>query len=56
MNDEILTVGEIAEEYKVTTRTVINWYLHRGLAYFKIGRMVRIKRSDLDRFISEGKA
>ena len=56
MKDEILTASEIAEEYKITTRTVINWYTHRGLPYKKIGRMVRIKRSDLEEFISNGKA
>ena len=56
MKDEILTVNEIAEEYKITTRTVVNWYTLKGLPYQKIGRMVRIKRSDLIAFIEGGKA
>ena len=56
MIDEILTVNEIATEYKITTRTVVNWYTHKGLTYEKIGRMIRIKRSDLKEFISNGKA
>lgn len=55
MEDEKLTVKEIATEYKITTRTVSNW-MERGLPYIKIGRMVRILRSELIKFIEEGNA
>ena len=53
--DEYLTVAEIAQEFKITKKTVYEWF-KRGLVIIKIGRMTRVKRSDLNNFISGGKA
>lgn len=55
MIDEKLSKEMIAEEFNVHLKTVENW-IKRGLPIIKIGRLVRIKRSELEEFISEGKA
>jgi excisionase family DNA binding protein len=55
MIDEKMTIKEVAQEYKITEKTVYEWF-KRGLQFIKIGRMTRIKRSDLEEFISNGKA
>ncbi len=55
MIDEKLTVKMVAEEFNIHEKTVYKWF-ERGLQFIKIGRMTRIKRSDLEEFISNGKA
>ena len=55
MIDEKLTKAMIVKEFNVHLQTVNNW-IKRGLPILKINRSVRIKRSDLNNFISEGKA
>ena len=52
---ELLTVKDVMSEYSIGIATVYNWF-KRGLVKTKIGRMTRIKRSDLDAFIEGGKA
>ena len=49
-----LTRSDIAEELNVSCRTVSGW-MRSGLRYSKVGRLVRVKRSDLDAFL-EGHA
>ena len=55
MIDEKLTKAMIVKEFNVHLQTVNNW-IKRGLPILKIGRTVRIKRSDLEEFIANGKA
>ena len=45
-----LTRSDIAEELNVSCRTVSGW-MRSGLRYSKVGRLVRVKRSDLDSFL-----
>jgi excisionase family DNA binding protein len=53
MSEELLTVDEVAAVLRVTGQTVRN-YLTRGLLpHIKVGRRVRIARSDFERFLSE---
>jgi excisionase family DNA binding protein len=53
INEELLTVDEVAAVLRVTGQTVRN-YLTRGLLpHVKIGRRVRIARSDFEWFLSE---
>lgn len=56
MEDEMLTVQQVAQQMKVSERTVINWIEHAGLPAFPIGkRGYRISKSDLQAFIEERK-
>jgi len=55
MDKELLTVKDVMALYSIGIATVYNWF-NRGLPKVKIGRMTRIKRSDLEEFISNGKA
>ena len=52
MEDEFLTVAEIAEQLKVNPQTVRNWVDWGALPVFRVGaRAVRISRRDFDAFM-----
>lgn len=52
--DEFLTVAEVAERLKLNQQTVRNWIDQGALPALRVGRRVRIKRSDYDRLVSDG--
>ncbi|MGO9753842.1 MAG: helix-turn-helix domain-containing protein [Solirubrobacteraceae bacterium] len=49
-----LTVAEVAELLKLNQQTVRNWIDQGSLPAVKVGRRVRIKRSDLDHLVQQG--
>jgi excisionase family DNA binding protein len=52
--DEFLTVAEVAEMLKLNQQTVRNWIDHGRLPAVRVGRRVRIRRTDLDRVLEAG--
>lgn len=50
----MLTVAEVAERLKLNQQTVRNWIDQGSLPALRIGRRVRIKRSDFERILAEG--
>ncbi len=55
MPEELLTVEEVAKWLKVNPQTVRNWIDRGDLRALRIGtRRVRVRQSDLDRFIAAG--
>ena len=52
--EEFLTVAEVAEILKLNQQTVRNWIDQGSLPAHRVGRRVRIRRSDLDRLLDEG--
>jgi excisionase family DNA binding protein len=48
-----LTVPEVAEALGLRPSTVRAWILSRRLAYFKIGRSVRIAQEEVDRILAQ---
>jgi excisionase family DNA binding protein len=52
--DEFLTVAEVAELLKLNEQTVRNWIDQGSLPALKVGRRVRIRRSDLERVLEDG--
>jgi excisionase family DNA binding protein len=52
--DPFLTVAEVAEILRLNQQTIRNWIDAGSLPAVRIGRRVRIKRSDLDRVLAEG--
>jgi excisionase family DNA binding protein len=49
--DSFLTVAEVAEMLKLNQQTVRNWIDQGSLPAFKVGRRVRIRRSDFERVL-----
>lgn len=49
--ETFLTVAEVAEWLKVNQQTVRNWIDQGRLPAVRVGRRVRIKRSDFDRIL-----
>ena len=55
--DELLTVAEVAERFKVNQQTVRNWIDRGELAGLRIGsRRVRVRAGDLAEFIIQSAA
>jgi excisionase family DNA binding protein len=51
--DEFLTVAEVAETLKLNQQTVRNWIDQGSLPALRVGRRVRIRRSDFERLLKE---
>ena len=52
--DPLLTVGEFADELRLTRACVRKWILTRRVGVVKIGRLVRLRSSELRRIVEEG--
>ena len=52
--EEFLTVADVAELLKLNQQTVRNWIDQGSLPAVRVGRRVRIKRSDLERVLEDG--
>jgi excisionase family DNA binding protein len=55
LEDSFLTVAEIAEMLKLNQQTVRNWIDQGSLPALRVGRRVRIRRSDLEHLLEEGR-
>jgi excisionase family DNA binding protein len=53
MEESFLTVAEVAALLKLNQQTVRNWIDQGSLPAFKVGRRVRIRRSDFERLLAE---
>jgi excisionase family DNA binding protein len=52
--DPFLTVAEVAETLKLNQQTVRNWIDQGSLPAVRVGRRVRIRRSDFDQLLEQG--
>ncbi len=53
-DDWFMTVAQVAETLKLNQQTVRNWIDQGSLPAFRVGRRVRIRRSDFERLIEAG--
>jgi excisionase family DNA binding protein len=51
--ESYLTVAEVASTLKLNQQTVRNWIDQGSLPALRVGRRVRIKRSDFERILQE---
>jgi excisionase family DNA binding protein len=54
LEETFLTVAEVAELLKLNQQTVRNWIDQGSLPALRVGRRVRIRRSDLERMLEQG--
>jgi excisionase family DNA binding protein len=54
-DEEFLTVAEVATILKLNKQTVRNWIDAGTLPALHVGRRVRIRRSDFDEFLEQGR-
>lgn len=54
IQDSFLTVAEVAGLLKLNQQTVRNWIDQGSLPAVRVGRSVRIRRSDLERLLDDG--
>jgi excisionase family DNA binding protein len=52
--DEFLTVAQVAEALKLNQQTIRNWIDQGSLRALRIGRRVRIRRTEFERLVSSG--
>src|SRR5215468_4698224 len=53
LEESFLTVAEVAATLKLNQQTVRNWIDQGSLPALRVGRRVRIKRSDFERILAE---
>jgi excisionase family DNA binding protein len=53
MEESFLTVADVAALLKLNQQTVRNWIDQGSLPALKVGRRVRIRRSDFERVLAE---
>jgi excisionase family DNA binding protein len=51
-NPELLTLPEAARLLRLQVSTLRDWVLKRRIAYVKVGRLVRIRRCDVEALIA----
>ena len=54
VEETYLTVADVANVLKLNPQTVRNWIDQGSLPALRVGRRVRIRRSDFDRVLAEG--
>ncbi len=54
IQDSFLTVADVAALLKLNQQTVRNWIDQGSLPAVRVGRRVRIRRSDLERLLDDG--
>ncbi len=54
LDDDFVTVAEVADRLKLNQQTVRNWIDQGSLPALRVGRRVRIRRSDYERLLTEG--
>ncbi|HEX3525612.1 MAG TPA: helix-turn-helix domain-containing protein [Thermoanaerobaculia bacterium] len=54
VDESFLTVAEVAATLKLNQQTVRNWIDQGSLPALRVGRRVRIRRSDFERLLAEG--
>jgi len=52
--DDFITAGEVAEKLNIGHLAVLRWCREGLIPGYKIGKLWRIKRKDLDAFIKKG--
>lgn len=52
MEDMLLTPAQVAERLQLTEQTIYMWLRSGQLPGVKLGRLWRIRKEDLDRFIT----
>lgn len=50
--ESLLTAGQIADQFGVTPTTVYRWIKEGKVRGVRVGGIVRVKRSDLDRILN----
>jgi len=53
MNDEILTIKEVADYLKVNERTIYRLAASKKIPAFKVGNAWRFRLSEIDEWISD---
>lgn len=49
--EEMLTLGEVAKRLKVSVKTIRRWLQEGRLTGFKMGKLWRVKETELEAFI-----
>ena len=53
INYELLTVSECADSLNISTRHARHLFDTRAFPVIKVGRLVRVRRSDLDAYLAQ---
>jgi excisionase family DNA binding protein len=52
VDNDLLTLAEASSLLRLKVSTLRAWILHRRIPYVKVGRLVRVRRADVDAVIA----
>ena len=53
-SEQLLRIPEVAEQLSLRPVTIRAWLARRKLSFVRVGRSIRIPRSEVDRVLTEG--
>ncbi len=53
-SEQLLRIPEVAEQLTLRPVTIRAWLARRKLSFVRVGRSIRIPRSEVDRVLTEG--
>lgn len=51
--NDLLTLSEVADKLSLKVSTLRAWVLRRRIPYVKLGRLIRIRRADVEALIAD---
>ncbi|HFJ9245023.1 TPA: helix-turn-helix domain-containing protein [Bacillus cereus] len=55
LSEQFYTIKEVAQHLKVSERTIHNWIKEGHLGSYKVGRLTRISKEQLDDYLQKDK-
>ena len=53
-SEQLLRIPEVAAQLTLRPVTIRSWLVRRKLSFVRVGRSIRIPRSEVERILSEG--
>lgn len=50
---KLLTITDLASLLQVSPQSIRKWIFQRSIPYVKVGRLIRFKPSEIDRWLNE---
>ncbi|NLH36350.1 MAG: helix-turn-helix domain-containing protein [Lactococcus chungangensis] len=56
INDNYISIDEAAEYLGVKTSTIRTWIKNKGMPAYRVGKLWKFKRSEIDGWVNSGKS
>lgn len=56
INDNYISIDEVAEYLGVKTSTIRTWIKNKGMPAYRVGKLWKFKRLEIDGWVNSGKS